>query len=144
VSVFRAGTETTAMGCSDCDGALVIIAVPADLREHANGSETAAICARCLSLHEGVGEATTGERDLSTICEGFPTDPEAAVPMAMALGLLLDSLALNRDAVETLLERVERAGVDPLLVVDRLLADPSVEPADDLERRRHQLEQLRE
>jgi hypothetical protein len=38
----------------------------------------------------------------------------------------------------------ERGGVDPLLVLDRLHAQGGVQPDFDLDRRRHQLEQLLE
>jgi hypothetical protein len=49
---------------------------------------------------------------------------------------------LHREEITALLERVERAGTDPLLVVDRL-ADSYGETAHvDLDARRQQLEQL--
>ena len=63
--------------------------------------------------------------------------------MALALGLL-DSLALNRRGIEALLRRVEASGTDPLLVIDRLAAQGTVQAKADLSRRRHQLEQLLE
>ena len=63
------------------------------------------------------------------------------MPLAVAVGLL-DSLALHRPALEELLGAAERAGVDPLLVLDRLHAQGGVQPGFDLDRRRHQLQQL--
>jgi hypothetical protein len=44
--------------------------------------------------------------------------------MALVVGLL-SSLAVYRQEISALLEVVERAGVDPLLVVDRLAIGPS-------------------
>jgi hypothetical protein len=61
--------------------------------------------------------------------------------MALVVGLLAN-LALYRSEISDLLERVERAGTDPLLVLDRLARDPDLEPAVDLTGRRRQLEQL--
>ena len=48
----------------------------------------------------------------------------------------------GRAALEELLVATERAGVDPLLVLDRLHAQGGVQPGFDLDRRRHQLQQL--
>lgn len=124
------------MDCPDCGASSVAFAVPDDLREHVDGEPGMAICTRCLNLQpaEPVENPAFSEIDKS-----FPAG-EAAVPMALALGLL-DSLALNRSAIETLLERAETAGADPFLVMDRL-AEGDVRPNYGLERRRHQLEQL--
>jgi hypothetical protein len=61
--------------------------------------------------------------------------------MALVVGLL-ESLALNRPQIEGLLERVERAGNDPMLILERLADDPDLNPAMDLRGRRRQLEQL--
>ncbi len=95
-----------------------------------------------LSLEPVASDSITGEEPaFDRISDAFPTDPERAIPLALALGLC-DSLAMHRAAIESLLRETERAGTDPLLVIDRLLADPTVEPAIDLERRAHQLEQL--
>ncbi len=63
----------------------------------------------------------------------------------MALVLLvqqLDSLALNRAEIESLVDDIEIHGVDLFLTLDRLLDDPTVEPYLDLARRRDQLEVL--
>jgi hypothetical protein len=63
--------------------------------------------------------------------------------MALTVGLL-DSLVLHRATVEALLERVEREGTDPLLVLDRLADDPTLDPKPDLTTRRRQVAQLRD
>ncbi len=113
--------------------------VPADLREHLpEESEFAAVCTRCLSLEPS--ENGSDESDFAAISDAFP-DGETGAAMALAVGLL-DSLALYRSELEALLERVERGGTDPLLVLDRLDAEPEVEPGFDLDRRRTQAEQL--
>lgn len=126
------------MDCPDCGAPTVAFAVPEDLREHVDGEPGMAICTGCLDLRPAEPAADPA---FSAIDESFPTG-EAAVPMALALGLL-DSLALNRSAIETLLERAETAGADPFLVMDRL-AERDVRPDYGLQRRRHQLEQLLE
>jgi hypothetical protein len=132
------------MACSACGSEhSVIVSLPAEYREYA--PDTAAvvgICADCLVVDAADSESDRSDPpDFSRISDAFPRRPTQAIPLALALGLC-DSLATNRPAIESLLEDVERAGTDPLLVIDRLLADPGVGPAVDLERRRHQLEQL--
>lgn len=137
------------MPCPECGGEQVPFRVPDDLRDLlAHESAAVAICRRCLTVapvddvdREAAADGAPTEPDLTRVSDAFPADAEGAVPLALAVGLL-SSLAVNRDAVATLLARVERAGTDPLLAIDRLAADPDVEPAMDLERRRTQLEQL--
>jgi hypothetical protein len=127
------------MDCPDCGAATVAFAVPENRRETID-EPAAALCAYCLALHPT--EKADPNPDFTAVGDDFPTDA-AAVPMALTVGLL-DSLALHRGAVETLLERVEREGVDPLLVLDRLAADPALEPKMNLETRRRQVAQLRD
>jgi hypothetical protein len=79
--------------------------------------------------------------DLTRVSAELPEDTEAGVPMAVLVGLL-DSLALHRAAITTLYEQVERAGADPLLVLDRLARDQTIETEIDLAGRRRHLEQL--
>lgn len=142
-------TSDLSTSCSACGSETITFAVPDELREYApSGGDVAALCTRCLSIEPvdvTVAGSTTDdldrEPDFSRVSAAFPTDRAAAVPLALALGLAR-SLATNRSAIEALLERVERAGTDPLLAIDRLASDPAVDPAIDLERRRHQLEQL--
>lgn len=136
------------MSCPECDSPLVSFTVPPDLRECAPATtETLAICTRCLTLFpatsvsESVGDAESVP-DFSRVSDSFPAG-EAAIPMALALGLL-ESLALNRAEIEQLIERVERAGADPLLLLDQLDRQGSVNPRWDVDRRRHQLEQFLE
>lgn len=131
------------MTCPDCDSPLVPFFVPTELREYAPDSQrTLAICTQCLSLHPTNQPELDAASDpeFERISETFPTG-EAAVPMALVLGLL-ESLALNRSEIEHLLERVERAGADPLLIIDRVGRQGSTQPQWDAERRRHQLEQF--
>lgn len=59
--------------------------------------------------------------------------------------LLLDklsSLALNRGDIEALVSILESNGVDLFLTLERLIADPEIDPEIDLARRRTQLETL--
>ena len=123
---------------------MLSFSVPEAHREHApGGSATAAFCTRCLTLEPTDRDPTSidAEPDFSRVSDAFPTRPARAIPLALAIGCC-ESLATNRDAIESLLREVERAGADPLLAIDRLAADPDVEPAIDLSRRAHQLEQL--
>ena len=127
------------MACSLCDSQTIAFAIPEPYREYApERSSAATCCTRCLTV-EPADEVLEGP-DFTRVSNAFPTG-EAAIPFALALGLC-SSLATNRAAIEELLEAVERAGTDPLLVLDRLVDDPELEPKIDLERRRHQLEQL--
>ncbi|WP_128476766.1 DUF6276 family protein [Halorussus pelagicus] len=128
------------MTCPSCGSEQLVVAVPADLREHLpEASERIAVCTRCLALDQ-TDEAPADDPDFARISDAFPTG-EAGVAMALAVGLL-DSLALYRSEIAALLERVERGGADPLLVLDRLNADPELDPQFDVSRRRTQAEQL--
>jgi hypothetical protein len=126
------------MYCPDCNGQVTTFDVPEELREHLPEPVAhAGLCTRCLTLHpadEG-GVPTFEEFDT------WPDGADAAVPLAIAVGLL-DSLALHRRSIETLFERAEAAGADPLLTLDRLNASGSVQPRVDLAARRRQIEQL--
>jgi hypothetical protein len=118
----------------------LVLAVPADLREHLpEASERVAVCTRCLAL-EPTDEPPADDPDFGRISDAFPTG-EAGAAMALAVGLL-DSLALHRRELAALLERVERGGTDPLLLLDRLDADPELDTHFDVDRRRTQVEQL--
>jgi hypothetical protein len=129
------------MDCPDCGGAVLPFSVPGELREYLPGEETAAaICRRCLALHP-VEDAASARPDFQQVSDAFPGDPDAALPMALLVGLL-PNLALYRAEISELLERVERAGTDPLLVLDRLARDEAIETDLDLAGRRRQLEQL--
>jgi hypothetical protein len=128
------------MECADCGTRTVAFAVPEEYSDAVPGSESAvALCPHCLALQPATDPPTAPEFD--RVGEAFPTDREAAIPMALLVGLL-DSLALYRSEIADLLGEVERAGVDPLLALDRLDADPGIETETDLAGRRRQLEQL--
>lgn len=126
------------MPCS-CAPEPVPFAVPRPLRECAPDSrDAAAICPRCLVVEPA--DDGPADPDFSRVNEAFPSG-DAGVALALALGLL-DSLAMNRQQIDVALTSVERGGRDPVLAIDRLLADPDVEPDIDLARRHHQLRQL--
>lgn len=128
------------MTCPDCGTETVDVTVPDEYREYVPGTEAAVgLCPHCLTLT--ARESAGPDPDFDRISDAFPTTPESAVPMALLVGLL-DNLALYRSEISTLLEEVERAGVDPLLVLDRLAHDPTIETDLDLAGRRTQLEQL--
>lgn len=128
------------MDCPHCGTEPIRFVVPAEYREFVPGEEAAvAFCPYCLSLSPSDDAPSAPSFDAAS--NAFPTGPDAAVPMAILLGLL-DNLALYRSEISSLLEDVERAGVDPLLVLDRLATDSEVETDLDLRGRRRQLEQL--
>ena len=129
------------MDCPDCGSEALAFAVPEEMRTFLPGDErAAALCTRCLALHP-VADAPAGEPEFRAVSDAFPANAEAALPMALLVGLL-PNLALYRSEIADLLERVERAGTDPLLVLDRLARDDGVETDLDLAGRRRQLEQL--
>ncbi|MEF8807016.1 DUF6276 family protein [Natronomonas sp.] len=129
------------MDCPNCGAPMVSFAVPERFREHApDESDHAALCPECLTL--STADSAPSAPRFDRITSTFPED-DAAVPLAIAIGLL-DSLALHRRDIEALLEAVEEAGTDPLLIFDRLQAQGGVDPVFDLERRRVQVEQLLE
>ena len=127
------------MDCPDCDRPTVVFRVPGELREHAPGGRHAAICPDCLRLDPVTG--ATPDLDFGPILDSFP-EGEAGRAMALGVGLLVDSLALNRDAIAACFAYAADRGVDPWLVVERLAAAGSVQPDADLDRARTQLEQL--
>lgn len=129
------------MTCPECDGSLVAFRVPDDLREYAPGEEAAlALCSRCLRLHPTDPESAPDAPSFDRVSEAFPAG-DTGVAMALVVGLL-DSIAHHRPALAALCDRVERDGADPFLCIDRLARQGSVQAHVDLDRRRHQLEQL--
>ena len=129
------------MDCLECGHEPVVFEVDPELRGSLPGTEPGvSLCPRCLSIRP-VADPPSAQPDFTPLGDGFPSETNGAVPMALLLGLL-SSLALYREEISVLLERVERAGTDPLLVIDRLATDPSIDSGVDLARRRHQLEQL--
>jgi hypothetical protein len=129
------------MECSECSTESVAFAVPAEFEAYLPGGEPgAALCPHCLQL-DPVGDPPGDPPSFERLSDAFPSDPDAGVPMALLVGLL-SNLALYRSEISALLERVEREGTDPLLVLDRLAHDPDVQTDLDLAGRRRQLEQL--
>ena len=129
------------MDCPECATAMVAFPVPADLRDVAPGQDAAAICPRCLALVEADVADAPSDPDFSRIVESFP-DGEAGTIMAVAVGLLVESMVLNRETIARLLEDVSDRGADPWLVLERIAASPTVDPDADVGRARRQLEQL--
>jgi hypothetical protein len=130
------------MECPNCRARTVVFAVPAEYRAHVpEGATRAALCPECLTL--AAAEDAQPAPNFEWISSAFPTTEAAAVPLAIAIGLL-DSLALNRRALQELIPAAEAAGADSLLLLDRLHVQGGVDPEFDISRRRHQLEQLLE
>jgi hypothetical protein len=129
------------MTCPDCGAPTLSFSVPEQYRDALHGEQAGAeVCTRCFTLRP-VADSPDDVPDFSTISDAVPSNDEAAVPFVLMVGLL-PSLATNRAEVSELLASVERAGADPLLALDRLADDPTVDAAVDLRGRRRQLEQL--
>jgi len=129
------------MTCQHCGGETLAVPVSEELRQYLPGTDPGVtVCRTCLAI-EPTDDPPAAVPDLTTLDESIPADNGAAVPLVLLVGLL-DSLALHRGEITALLERVEREGTDPLLVVDRLADSYGSEAHVDLGRRRHQLEQL--
>jgi hypothetical protein len=145
--------------CPDCDDDRLSLTVPPDYREFApEAAARVTVCRTCLRVRPADGDAD----DETTDADVDATDADTEDPTALGdwvpagdagvgvvlLVALLDSLALNRSRIETLVARVERDGADPLLALDRLAdavddgAAGGVEPHVDLSRRRPQLQQF--
>lgn len=123
---------------------MVRFPVADDLRQHLpEDSPGAAICPSCLVLEPDAEPPADPPNFSVAVADPFPDDPEAGVAMAIAIGLLT-SLALYRSDIDALFERVEAAGTDPLLALDRLATAGSIDSHVDLQGRRQQLEQLLE
>lgn len=126
------------MDCPECGSEIVAFAVPPSAREAAPGP-VAALCPSCLALVEA--DAADESPDFSRVVGSFP-EGEAGAAMAVAVGLLAESVVLHRDAVVDLLEAVQDAGEDPWLVLERLAVAGTVQPDADLAKLRRQLDQL--
>lgn len=124
--------------CSICDESLVRARVPTDLREYVDDAPSVGLCPVCLRT-TAVADAPESD-EFDAVADYFPRG-DGGVAVALALGML-DSLALNRPAVQSLVERAEREGADILLTLDRLAGDDSLDPHFDVERRRAQIEQF--
>ena len=128
------------MDCPECGTETIDFPVPEELARYLPGDDSGAtLCPHCLTV-QPLADAPSSTPSFDGVPTAFP-DGEAAVPMALVFALL-PSLATYREELSELLLVVERAGTDPLLVLDRLADDPAVDPAIDLRRRRRQLEQL--
>lgn len=117
--------------------------MPESLRSHApEAAEAMAICPRCLELTavDATSAPAGSDAAFARLSDAFPTG-EAGVAMALIVGQL-DSVAMNRPAIEALVDIVSDRGTDPWLVLERLARAGSVDPDFDLDRRRRQLDQL--
>lgn len=125
------------MSCPRCESATTSLTVPDSLTEYAPG-DAVAVCTHCLTLEPVT--AADSVADLDRISEALP-EGEAGVASLLLVDLL-ESLATNRPVIEEVVAELEAAGTDPMLILEELATDPELEPAIDLGRRSHQLEQL--
>ncbi len=129
------------MDCPDCGARTLAVPVPEEYRPSLPGDDPGvAVCRQCLRLQPDP-DPPAEMPDFQELSDAFPSNREAALPMVLVVGLL-ENLALYRSEISDLLGAVERAGTDPLLVLDRLARDPDLDPAANLADRRRHLEQL--
>lgn len=129
------------ISCSECRADAVAFEVPPDLRSHAPAqAEYAVVCRVCLTV-DPIDALPDEMEPLSVVSDALPEDPAAAAAVVVLVGLL-ESLALNRPDIESVVDYLESEGVDALLVLDRLTSDATLRPVIDLERRTDQLTQL--
>lgn len=129
------------MDCPTCGTTLIAFAVPPPARGFVPGGEAAAICPVCLELFPADPADVDPDPGFDRIDAAFPPDETGAL-VALAVGLLVDSLALNRAAVTALFEQAIDDGADPWLILERLARSETADPDADLDRLRRQLDQL--
>lgn len=128
------------MDCPSCGAGMASFPVHRDARHHApDGADAVAVCPTCLTV---TSAEAPGTRTESGVLEDALPDGESAGTMAVAIGLLADSVALNGDAILALFGIVADTGVDPWLVLERLDGDPDIAPELDIDRAYRQLQQL--
>lgn len=130
------------MACPDCGSPVVAFGVPADLEEYAP-SDRMTLCTHCLrtATAEAAGGddvSATDDANFDAVHDALPSG-RAGVAVALAIGKL-GSLALERRAIESLVEEAERAGADVWLTLDRLGHADGLDPYVDLARRTEQLQ----
>jgi len=127
--------------CPDCGVSLASVHVPTDLRAFAP-EENAVIrcCPRCLRVFP-IDEGDSGETERDSDLPASIPDGDSRVALLLLVNLL-DSLALNRASIQSLLDYAESSGTDVFLALDRLAEDDAVDAHVDLTRRRRQLESL--
>lgn len=138
---MRPGDPPAAMACSACGGDTLAFSLPPDLAAHfPDDRPGATLCVRCLAVepHDDPPETLP---DFASVSEAFPRNSEHSLTVVCLLALL-DSVALYRSEIDALAARAEGEGTDVLLVLDRLGRDGGIDPHFDLDKRRHQLEQL--
>lgn len=131
------------ISCSRCNADAIAFTVPPALREVAPVETDAATCCRvCLTI-DPLDERPADGPSLSVVTDALDRDAETAAAVVVLIGLL-ESLALHRRDIQAVVDYLEAEGVDALLVLEEVAADPTLTPAVDLDRRLHQLQQLLE
>lgn len=132
-----------APSCSVCRADAIGFLIPSALASNVPIETPAASCCRvCLTI-DPLESLPDDQPPLSTISDAFPRDVSSSAGVALLVGLL-ESLALHRGDIQAVVDHLEESGVDALLVLEELAADPTLSPAIDLDRRLHQLQQLLE
>jgi len=124
--------------CERCEIERGTVSVPADLSAYAS-KPAISYCPRCLAV-EPIDAVDADGPSMTAIHPRFP-DGTNGIGLLLVLGKL-ESLALNRQEIETLCGYLESNGLDLFLTVERLIEDPDIDPQIDLERRRTQLEEI--
>jgi len=125
--------------CPRCEHPQITMTVPSELSRYA-AAPAVRCCQRCLAVEAAESRNESAEPSFEAIHRRFPTGQEG-VGMVLLLDKL-SSLALNRGDIEALVSILESNGVDLFLTLERLIADPEIDPEINLARRRTQLETL--
>lgn len=128
--------------CPECGGSVTIRSIPAGCRGIlGDDPATAAVCKTCLTVTPSPGVPVELGWDPGDVSDALPSNADAFVAVALLVNLL-ESIALNREDILTVVDYLETHGVDALLAIDRLSIDSSLSPQVDLDRRYHQLAQI--
>jgi len=129
------------MPCQLCGADTVAFPVPDDLRAHLPDDRAGAeLCTRCLAVAP-VDDPPTDYPDFRAVSDAFPVNDDAGAALACLLALL-DSLVLYRDELDHVATYAETRGADVLRFLERVDADPGLDPHFDVARRTRQLEQF--
>ncbi|MFB6198421.1 MAG: DUF6276 family protein [Halobacteriaceae archaeon] len=129
------------MDCPNCGDEVIQFSIPSEVRPHLPDQRSGgAICTTCLRVIP-IDDPPTTPPNPSTVSDAFPADSNAAKIIFCILALL-DSPARYRSEIESLISLAERKGVDPLLILDRIARDESLEPWFDVASRTRTIDQL--
>lgn len=128
--------------CPVCNTETIITSLPEPCRSAVKPpSPIVQLCPACLHVSPAPGTPLDRGWDPTDISSALPNEQTEAVAVSLLVSLL-ESIALNRDEIFTVVTYLEGRGVDPLTAIDRVAGDETITPVADLDSRREQLAQL--